>query len=137
MIFLDTNIFLRFFEQNNSSSSRKVEELFHRIVGGEISCFTNTMVISEIIWVLEKYYGWEKSEVCDNIDLILDTPNIKIKEKNIIRSAISSYRKSNIDFIDLYNYSYIKSNGASGIYSYDLHFDKIDNTFGGIKRFEP
>ncbi len=136
MIFLDTNIFLIYFEQKDSDESNKSEELFHKIVGGKLSCFTNTIVIGEIIWVLEKYYGWGKQEVCDNIEFILNTPSIKIKERNILRSAISIYREFNIDFTDAYNYSYIRTNNSSMIYSYDLHFDKLEKTFGDIKRLK-
>ena len=69
MIFIDTNIFLRYFEQKESSECDRVEELFHAIISGEVTCFTNTMIISEIIWVLDKYYGWDRQEICDNIDL--------------------------------------------------------------------
>jgi uncharacterized protein len=137
MIFLDTNIFLRYFEQNNIIESKKVEELFKRIVSGNLLCFTSTMVISEIIWVLEKYYDWVKPEVCDNIEFILNTPNIKIKERNILRSAISIYREFNIDFIDAYNYAFVRVSNSSAIYSYDLHFDKLAKSFGEIERITP
>jgi predicted nucleic-acid-binding protein len=134
MIFLDTNIFLRYFEQKDSDKSDKSEELFHKIISGGLTCFTNTMVIGEIIWVLEKYYGWDRQEVCDNIEFILNTPNIKIKERIILRSAITIYGKFGIDFIDCYNYAYIRANNSAVIYSYDLHFDKLAKSFGDFER---
>ena len=138
MIFLDTNIFIRYFEQEEGNEvSARTSVLFTDIVGGQISCFTNTMVITEIIWVLEKYYNWPKEEVCDNIDFILNTPNIKIRERSILQKAVSVYRINSIDFIDAYNYSYIKSNNASAIYSYDLHFDKLSDIYSDIIRVTP
>jgi predicted nucleic-acid-binding protein len=137
MIFIDTNIFLRYFEQKESSECDRVEELFHAIISGEVTCFTNTMVISEIIWVLDKYYGWDRQEICDNIELILNTPNIKIKERNILHHAISIYRQYGFDFIDSYNYSYIKANNSSEIYSYDKHFDKLASLLGDIEKITP
>ncbi len=137
MIFIDTNIFLRYFEQKESPECKRVEELFHAIISGDVICFTNTMVISEIIWVLDKYYGWNKQEICDNIELILNTPNIKIKERTILHHAILVYRQYGIDFIDSYNYSYIKANNSSGIYSYDKHFDKIVSLMGDIEKIIP
>ena len=137
MIFIDTNIFLRYFEEKESSECNRVEELFHAIISGEVTCFTNTMVISEIIWVLDKYYGWDRQEICDNIELILNTPNIKIKERSILHYAISIYRQYGFDFIDSYNYSYIKANNSSGIYSYDKHFDKLASLLGDIEKITP
>ena len=137
MIFLDTNIFLRYFEQGDGKEAYKTEELFKRIIEGTINCFTNTMVIAEIVWVLEKYYSWNKKEVCENIELILNTPNIKISERRILRSAINIYNKLNIDFIDAYDYAYIKTSDSSMIYSYDRHFDTLNKSFGDIERLIP
>lgn len=137
MIFLDTNIFIRYFEQEDGNISADAEALFHKIVSGEIACFTNTMVIAEIVWVLEKYYGWEKPEICDNIEFILNTPNIKISERKILQSAVQTYRELNIDFIDSYNYAYIKDNNSSEIYSYDIHFDNLNKAYKDIERIVP
>ena len=137
MIFLDTNIFIRYFEQEDTNESAKSEELFRKIIDGEMICFTNTMVISEIVWVLEKYYSWDKQEVCDNLECILHTPNIKIRERKILLSAVKTYRELNIDFIDSYNYAYIKADNSSIIYSYDIHFEKLNKTYKDIERMVP
>ena len=137
MIFLDTNIFIRYFEQEDTNESAKSEELFRKIIDGEMICFTNTMVISEIVWVLEKYYGWDKQEVCDNLEYILYTPNIKIRERKILLSAVKTYRELNIDFIDSYNYAYIKAYNSSMIYSYDIHFDRLNKAYKDIERMVP
>ena len=133
MIFIDTNIFIRFFVVDNSEEHKKVEKFFNDAVCGNTKYFTNTMVIAEIVWVLGKYYKMEKNHVCENIRLILDTPNITIKEKQILYDTIEIYDKKNIDFIDAYNYAFALKNSSSGIISYGRHFDKLDM----IKRTEP
>ena len=79
------------------------------------------------MWILEKYYEWDKEQVCENIELILNTPNIRIADRNIIKNAISTYKDSNIDYIDSYNHAYIKVHDASQIYSYDQHFDRLES----------
>jgi len=133
MIFIDANIFIRYFVSDDLAKSKKVEELFQKIVAGETECFTSQMVIAEIVWVLDKFYNMGRQLICDNIEFVINTPNLKVKEKNIILKAVDIYRNSNIDFIDAYNYSYILANGADSIFSYDSHFDKLDS----IERIEP
>lgn len=133
MIFLDTNIFIRYFEQKDQEKALRVERLFERLINGEISCFTNSMVIAEIVWILEKYYDWDKEEVCENIELILSTPNIRIPERNILKEAIGTYKNMNIDYIDSYNHAYIKANNASQVYTYDKHYDRLND----IERLSP
>lgn len=137
MIFMDTKIFIRYFEQEDNNESAKAEELFRKIVNGEIICFTNSMVISEIVQVLEKYYGWDRQEVCDNIEFILNTPNIKIRERKMLPSTVKNYRELNIDFIDSYNDAYIKAHNSSMIYSYDIHFDRLNKAYRDIERMVP
>ena len=133
MIFLDTNIFIRYFEQEDEKKALDVEKLFESLVDGQVSCFTNSIVIAEIVWTLEKYYEWEKQEVCENIEMILNTPNIRIAGRNIIKNAISTYKDTNIDYIDSYNHAYIKAHNASQIYSYDTHYDRLED----VERLAP
>jgi len=133
MIFLDTNIFLRYFEREDELIYKKVERLFLEIVQGNIIGISNVLVIAEVIWVLKKFYDWDKGEICNNVELILKTPNIKFRERSIIVEAINFYRDKNINFIDSYNYSYMQYYGIKEVYSFDKDFDKLED----IKRIEP
>jgi predicted nucleic-acid-binding protein len=133
MIFLDTNIFLRFFLRENELVVRNIEKLFYEIISDRITGISNVLVIAEIVWVLESTYKWGKEKICDNIEFILNTPNIKFKERTIIVHAVNIYKKENIDFIDAYNFSYMKYYGINKIYSFDKDFDKLED----IKRIEP
>ena len=133
MIFIDSNIFLRYFEREDEQSYRKSERLFSEIVNGNIAGISTSLVIAEVVWVLQRFYNWGKKEICNNVELILKTPNIKFKEQSILSNAINLYRDRNISFIDAYNYSYMKANGVSEIYSFDKDFDRLED----IKRLEP
>jgi predicted nucleic-acid-binding protein len=133
MIFLDTNIFLRFFLKENESMFQRLEKLFYEIISGNIIGVSNAMIIAEVVWVLSRSYKWNKEKICDNIEFILSTPNIRFKDKVILVNAISIYKEKNIGFIDAYNYSYMKANGITEIYSFDRDFDKLKD----VKRLEP
>lgn len=133
MIFIDTNIFLRYFEREDELAYRKTEMLFTEIVNGNITGISTSLVIAEVIWVLEKFYGWHKEEICNNIELILKTPNIRFVERNILIEAINLYKEKNISFIDAYNYFFMKANGVDEIYSFDKDFDRLPD----IKRLKP
>ena len=133
MIFIDSNIFLRYFEKEDEQSFKKSERFFSKIVSGNIKGISTSLVIAEVVWVLQKFYNWDRKEICSNIELILKTPNIKFKERSVLSRAISIYRDINIDFIDAYNYSYMKNSEITEIYSFDRDF----NRFSDIKRLEP
>ncbi|NQT67902.1 MAG: PIN domain-containing protein [Actinobacteria bacterium] len=133
MIFLDTNIFLRYFLKENETVFRRLEKLFSEIILGNIIGVANAMIIAEVIWVLSRSYKWNKEKICDNIELILITPNIRFKDKAILVNAVNVYKEKNISFIDAYNYSFIRANGVTEIYSFDRDFDELQD----VKRLEP
>jgi len=133
MIFLDTNIFLRYFLKENEFVFGKLEKLFSEIILGNIIGVANAMIIAEVVWVLSRSYKWSKEKICDNIEFILSTPNIRFKDKAILVNAVNVYRGENIGFIDAYNYSYMQYYGVNKIYSFDRDFDRLKD----IKRLKP
>jgi len=133
MIFLDTNIFLRYFLKENELVFGKLEKLFSEIILGNIIGVANAMIIAEVVWVLSRSYKWSKEKICDNIEFILSTPNIRFKDKAILVNAVNVYRGENIGFIDAYNYSYMQYYGVNKIYSFDRDFDRLKD----IKRLKP
>jgi len=133
MIFIDTNIFLRYFEREDELAYKKTERLFTEIVNGNIVGVSTSLVIAEVIWVLVKFYGWDKEEICNNIEFILITPNIRFKDKAILVNAVNVYREKNISFIDAYNYSFMRANGINEVFSFDRDYDKLPD----INRLEP
>ena len=133
MIFLDSNIFLRYFLKENELVFRRLEKLFSEIISGNIIGVANAMIIAEVVWVLSRSYKWNKEKICDNIEFILITPNIRFKDKAILVNAVNVYEEKNIGFIDAYNYSYMKANGIDEIYSFDRDFDKLKD----VKRLKP
>jgi predicted nucleic-acid-binding protein len=133
MIFIDSNIFLRYFEKEDELGCRKIERLFTEIINGNITGVSTSLAIAEVVWVLNKFYNWEKEEICNNINLILRTPNIIFKERAILLEAINTYAERNVSFIDAYDYSFMKANNVVEIYSLDRDFDKLPD----IKRLKP
>lgn len=133
MIFIDSNIFLRYFERDDELAYRKIERFFAGIVNGNITGISTSPVIAEVVWVLKKFYNWEKEEIYNNINLILRTPNIIFKERTILLEAISVYKERNISFIDAYNYSFMKANKVVEICSFDKDFDKLPD----VRRLDP
>jgi predicted nucleic-acid-binding protein len=118
-IFVDTNMFLRFFVRDVESFYKKAKELFENAENGKLKLETNEMVIAEIIWVLESYYDFSKIEIRDVVDTILETKNLKVSNHMRVKEAIELYASKNIDFIDAFNISYIKAKQLKYIATFD------------------
>ncbi len=133
MKFLDTNIILRYLTLDNPSKAQKCEILFQRVASGKEILFTSTLVIAEVVWVLEKAYKLSKTEIGGLIQKILNTPHIECDEKDVLMAAAGLYQLKNIDFIDAYNAILMQGRKITAIYSYDTHFDNIPP----LERVEP
>ncbi|GAB4418103.1 MAG: hypothetical protein OHK0032_14140 [Thermodesulfovibrionales bacterium] len=126
-IFVDTNVFLRFFVRDVESFYQKAKELFEKAENGRANLETSDMVIAEIVWVLESYYSFSKAEIKEVVDTILESRNIKVSNHARVKDAISRYASGRMDFIDAYNIAYIKAKGLQKVATFDVkHFKGID-----------
>lgn len=126
-IFVDTNVFLRFFVRDVESFYQKARELFERAENGLVKLETNDLVIAEIIWVLESYYAFTRKEVNDVIITILESKGIKVDNHTKVEEAIALYISEKIDFIDAYNIVYTKAKDYKKIATFDKkHFKKVE-----------
>lgn len=63
LLFVDTNVFLRFLTNDVPDQAAAAEALFRRAAAGEVGLVTNAMVLAELVWVLESYYHLARPDV--------------------------------------------------------------------------
>ncbi len=133
-VFADTNLFLRYLTNDVPSQADAVEHLLQRAAAGDIVLAINSLVIAEIIWTLESYYGLGRDDIKDKILAIFNTPGLEVAEGELLLQAILWYADKNIDFIDAFNAAWFLSQGLITTYTFDRkHFSRIE----GIKVLTP
>mgnify|MGYP005853605569 FL=1 len=126
-IFIDTNVFLRFFVADVEGFYQRAMGLFERAEKGEIRLVTSDMVIAEIVWVLESYYGFKKEEVRTVVETLLHSKGLKVINSDLIEKAIINYVDLDVDFIDAYNGALMKVKGYNEVVTFDeKHFQKLE-----------
>ncbi len=126
-IFVDTNVFLRFFVKDVEPQYEKAGSLFERAEAGKLKLETSELVIAEIVWVLESFYGFTKKEIVEVLTILLESRNLKIESASRIAAAVEIYSSRNIDFIDAYNIAYMKSKSYKKVATFDIkHYKNID-----------
>jgi len=133
-LFVYTNVFLRYLTNDDPAKANRVGNLLQNTIDGEIRLMTNLMVVAELVWTLESYYGLSKQDIKEKLSILLNTPNLDVPEKRRILKSLAVYGEQNIDFIDAYNAYFAKDHGVTLILTYDKkHFDRID----WLQRREP
>lgn len=125
-IFVDTNVFLRFFVADVEELYKKAKELFEKAERGEIRLVTSEMVIAEIVWVLESYYGFITEEIKEVVETLLCARGLRVFNSKVIREAINNYTDNNVDYIDACNAVFMRKKGYKKVATFDKkHFKKI------------
>jgi predicted nucleic-acid-binding protein len=126
--FIDTNLFLRYLTNDISEQADQVEVLLRQAAVGEISLFTTTLVIAEIVWTLASFYKVSREQIRERILAILNTPGLEIAESDLLIEAATNYAAKNVDFIDAYNAAWMIQQQLSTAYTFDRkHFSRFEN----------
>lgn len=127
-IFVDTNIWLRYFLQDHEPHNEKSKKIIKGLEEGKYQGLTSALVIAEVIWTLDSFYEASKEEIVDRIESILSTPNLEIKNKSHLQRAIKLFSISKAEFIDCYNYVLSNYEGVQKVASFDDDWDQFENT---------
>ena len=125
--FIDTSVILRLLVKDDEAKVKATEKLIRGSRRKGIALYLLPVAIMEIVWVLEKFYKYEKGSIREIIEAILNTSELKVEYEDIFRRAIAIYHEKNIKFADAVMGYWGIENGISIVYTYDeKDFKKID-----------
>ncbi len=131
---IDTNLLVRYLTEDDPSKAHDVKRLLLKAAQGEVRLLIPSVVIAELVWVLQSFYKLERSEIVPLLNAILHTHGVEVSEKLVVSEAITLYRDGTIDFIDAWIISFAKTAGVRVVYTFDRkHFKSID----GIEMLHP
>ena len=125
IIYADTNMFIRFFTSDPEEQSEIVNRFFIKVSLKEVELFVCDIVISEIVYVLERVYKVNRNEIYEKIHSILNMENIMVENRSVIFNALSYYKDKNINFNDAYIASHALKNNINKVFTFDNDFKKI------------
>ncbi len=124
MIFVDTNIFLRFLLADVTDQHAEAKTLFLDAATGKKHVVTSTMVLFELYWVLSSFYGKNKKEISHVLTKILSMHFIDIENREIVEKAVIIYKDTPFDLEDAYNISFAKIHGIKDFKTFDKKLRK-------------
>ena len=124
MIGLDTNVMMRYLVQDDPKQSKQAEKLIEKRCNQESPGYIALIVLCELVWVMRRAYGYEKSMVVKVLDQLLTTAELVIQDEEIARKALEAYQAGQADYAD---YVLIFTNHYAGCpvtYSFDRKLAK-------------
>lgn len=124
-IFLDTNIFIRFFTHDDEKMFDECKRLFTHIDQGKVIPYTSNIVLIEIVFILSRLYKFSKKEVEKGLEKVVTLRNLTLIESTDTKEALKLFESANIKLSDCY----IATQVPKGVtlVTYDSDFRKISS----------
>ena len=118
MIALDTNVLVRFLVQDDPEQARMAGEMIERLTGTDPG-FVGREVLVELVWVLERAYGYSRSEIAGALDGLLSATELVIEAADDVGPALELYRNDGYGFADLMIAAAARRVGAAELVTFD------------------
>lgn len=124
--FVDANIFLRLFVDDDSRQTEQSAKLFELARQGQINLVTGPPVLFEIAWVLRHRYKTDNARILDILEAIISFPNMKVTDKELAVSALFLARETKSEFADAYIAASAAHAQADNVATFNRkHFTKL------------
>jgi len=128
-IFVDANVFLRFFTVDDRGQHEQAVELFRQAAAGKVALVTGPPVLFEIAWTLRSAYKQTNPKVLDVIAAIAALPGLQLTDARIVEGAVALAKASGQEFADAYIASASHQAGADVVATFNRkHFDQLSVT---------
>ncbi|MGO4917510.1 PIN domain-containing protein [Pseudogemmobacter sp. W21_MBD1_M6] len=118
MIALDTNVLVRFLVQDDPEQARIAGDVVDRLTDADPG-FVGREVLIELVWVLERAYGYARSEIAAAIDGLLSATELLVEAADDIGPALELYRTNGFGFADLMIAATARRVGATELLTFD------------------
>ena len=124
---IDTNLLVRYLINDDQKKAEAVDNLLDRAAKGEVRIIVPSVVIAELVWVLESFYQLKADAILELAEAIINTSGLDVTDKSTIIPALRLYKSKSIDFIDAWIIEFAKERGVKTIYTFDKrHFRDIE-----------
>ena len=111
-VFVDANVFMRFFTRDVEAQSKRASRLFRAAAEGRASLVTGPPVLFEVAWTLRSAYKRPREEVLDVLGRILALPGLELTDRPVVEEALRIARQRGGEFADAYIAASLVASGA-------------------------
>lgn len=126
MIALDTNVLVRFLVQDDPEQARLATELMEGLSDQDLG-FVGREVLVELVWVLERAYGYARGDIAAALDGLLSSVEVLIEDSDDVATAVDRYRNDGFGFADLMIAAAARRAGASALVTFDRKAARLPN----------
>ena len=124
-IFVDSNVFLRFFMQDDPHQTQAAERIFLKAVNKKIGLVTGPPVFFEVAWTLGAAAKWPNAKILEALEAMASIPGLKLIDEDLVIEAILLAKESDQGFADAYITATAKKRSSKVATFNQKHFKKL------------
>ena len=121
---LDTNLFLRYLHDGTEKDREKFRKLMEKALQSGTVFFIPSIVVIEMVYVLERVYGLSKARVREMVESLLSLP-VEIENLDVFLKALALYEEENLKFGDALVLAHARVKGIKPVYTFDRDFKRF------------
>jgi predicted nucleic acid-binding protein len=124
---IDTNVILRYLNQDHASLSQKAAE----IIESDLQLLVTSAVLAECVYVLITVYAMPRTVVIDAVARFVQRANVLITHVDksfAVESLLLCRDSGRVQVVDALLWAEAKTNGILDIYTFDRRFPSEDVT---------
>jgi predicted nucleic acid-binding protein len=129
---LDTNVIVRALFAEDGDQGDRARRLLLRSEAGGIRLLVSSLVVSEVLYIVERHFGVATREAASTLRDFLSHRAVACPERVVLRDALERHAATGLDFVDCYLAALSAGTGAA-VCSFDRDYRK----FPDVQRFEP
>jgi predicted nucleic acid-binding protein len=125
-VFVDANVFLRFFTLDDDGQHAQAARLLRRAAAGKMALVAGPPILFELAWVLRSAYGQSREKVLDVLDAITTLPGLQLTDGDLAEEAIDRARQARTEYADAYIAVAAVRSGADRLATFNRrHFEHL------------
>ena len=117
----DTNVLVRIFSREDERQALAANAFIEK------SVWISHLVLAETLWVLQRAYRFDSSEIATIVDLLLNHETITLQDADVVAAALDHYRgKTKIGFTDCLVLEIARKAGHLPLGTFDRGLSKLD-----------
>lgn len=100
MIGIDTNLLLRLILADDPRQAVVAREFILENCSSQEPGFISNIVLVELAWSLARPCGFNRAQIADAIEQILETAQLQVESSTDVAAAVNEYRRGSADFAD-------------------------------------
>ena len=125
MIAVDTNVLVRYLVRDDRQQAEAARALLQSVTA-EKPGYACREVVVELVWVLERAYGYSRDRIATILEELVATEGLVVEAADDVARAAFRYRAGGAGFSDLMVLAAARRAGALPLYTFDQKAARLE-----------